>query len=306
MSVLYFNNCWFTNIGEAFIDVGAMELLKQIFPDKKVVNFSHMNFMYSKFNNAAEEVLLNCYDMSEDFTGDYVVLAEMLATEGFADTDWITYKMLHKFVKRGAKLIFLGLGGEKYDDTECEKVKKVLDKLNPVLITTRDAATYKNYESVCNCMQAIDCAFWIKDTYYPKLDTAGEYDIVAYNRSKEPDIFGNGDWPKKIVRPFHFPYSFRENMKNMKQNFFLSDSPYDYLTLYANADCVYTDLVHATIPALQYAVPVQFKGVDGRAQVFDAVEAVYESGSFWKCNEEILEKQKKNIVSKTKSMIERM
>ena len=45
MSILYFNNCWFTNIGEAFIDIGAIELLKQLFPGQQIINFSHMTHL---------------------------------------------------------------------------------------------------------------------------------------------------------------------------------------------------------------------------------------------------------------------
>ena len=31
MKVTYFNNCWFTNVGEGFIDLGAYEIIKQVF-----------------------------------------------------------------------------------------------------------------------------------------------------------------------------------------------------------------------------------------------------------------------------------
>ena len=37
MKIVYFNNCWFTNVGEAFIDLGGMELTKRIFSGFKSV-----------------------------------------------------------------------------------------------------------------------------------------------------------------------------------------------------------------------------------------------------------------------------
>lgn len=31
MKIIYDNNCWFTNVGEAFIDIGALQLIKTSF-----------------------------------------------------------------------------------------------------------------------------------------------------------------------------------------------------------------------------------------------------------------------------------
>ncbi len=36
------------------------------------------------------------------------------------------------------------------------------------------------------------------------------------------------------------------------------DTPYDYLTVYANARMVYTDLVHTTIVYLMYETQVKY------------------------------------------------
>ena len=48
MKILYLNNCWFTNVGEAFIDVGGMELARKIFPDSSIACFSAMSNYYVK------------------------------------------------------------------------------------------------------------------------------------------------------------------------------------------------------------------------------------------------------------------
>lgn len=37
-NVLYYDNCWMTNIGEAFIDIGARKLLENIGDNKIIVN----------------------------------------------------------------------------------------------------------------------------------------------------------------------------------------------------------------------------------------------------------------------------
>lgn len=46
MNILYYNNCWFTNVGEAFIDIGAMELIRRIFKNDTIINISNMSGLY--------------------------------------------------------------------------------------------------------------------------------------------------------------------------------------------------------------------------------------------------------------------
>lgn len=56
---------------------------------------------------------------------------------------------------------------------------------------------------------------------------------------------------------------------------FVSDSPFEYLTLYANADKVYTDMVHATIPSLVYETPVKYYQIDDRRNAFESLDYIY-------------------------------
>ncbi|MBQ5850409.1 MAG: hypothetical protein IIW54_06310, partial [Lachnospiraceae bacterium] len=46
MNILYYNNCWFTNVGEAFIDIGSMELIRKVFKGSKIINISNMSHWY--------------------------------------------------------------------------------------------------------------------------------------------------------------------------------------------------------------------------------------------------------------------
>lgn len=306
MSILYFNNCWFTNIGEAFIDIGAMELLKQLFPGQQIINFSHMNFMYLYFNQNQREDLNKCYDMSKGLEADYAVLAGMFATEGFSNKDWISYQIFKNLSERGIKLIFVGIGGETYSEKETDAFKRTLEELKPVLVTTRDNQAYEEYKSLCPCISSIDCAFWLCDAYNPFLkERRKKYNIVTYNRSPEPKCFEGKKEENgvEIVRPFHFPFSLVKKQIEIKDNFFVSDSPYDYLTLYANANKVYTDMVHAAIPSLVYDTPVKFKGVDRRALVFDTVKSKYQVEGFWRCNIDNLKIEKQRIIDKMKNLL---
>lgn len=76
MKILYYNNCWFTNVGEAFIDIGAMNLLKRIFPHSQIACISEMAAYYGLYSPREEEdalsdddILRRCYDPIDVFGG---------------------------------------------------------------------------------------------------------------------------------------------------------------------------------------------------------------------------------------------
>jgi len=52
----------------------------------------------------------------------------------------------------------------------------------------------------------------------------------------------------------------------------ISDTPYDYLTAYANAHKVHTDLVHGTIASLAYGIPVKYYHNSLRSKAFQAFD----------------------------------
>lgn len=56
MRVLYYNNCWFTNVGEAFIDIGGMNLLKKIFSRDQMACCSEMTTLYSRFSPCSKKL----------------------------------------------------------------------------------------------------------------------------------------------------------------------------------------------------------------------------------------------------------
>jgi len=302
MSILYFNNCWFTNVGEAFIDIGGMALLKKIFIDEEIVNISSMNTWYidaiQKKENSFFSVM-EYLNMGEYFLGDYVIYSGMFASEDFIGRD--SYNMLISFVDRGVKPIFLGLGQSNYSLKETKKFIELIDRVKPALIVSRDDTTYNNFKDYAPSIRGIDCAFWVKDVYNPRCKLNKKYDVVTYNRSPEPEKYST-QRKNDVIRAYHFQYNFR--IKNVKQNLLISDTPYDYLTLYANADCVYTDLVHATIASLQYERHVKFERVDNRGLAIDAVEnlQIDEDGLLF-VNAQSLEIQKKRIVTEIKNFI---
>lgn len=294
MKILYYNNCWFTNIGEAFIDIGAMALLQKIFPKAQLINISDMNLRYFDLVSRREGItnpynnVLSKFHMFEYFSGEYFVLSGMFASNEFLDDD--SSRRISEYSKQGKKIIFLGLGACSYSEKELERFKKYIEEIQPILIVSRDDITYENLKDIAPTIKGIDCAFWIKDVYDPRNATVRDYNIVAYNRSPEPEIFKSFD---NIIRVYHMNWGI--SSKYFRDNMFMSDTPYDYLTLYANASRVYTDLVHATIASLQYGKHVKFERVDNRGYVIDAVCGKMDRGGFLYIGERELEERKKII-----------
>ena len=92
--------------------------------------------------------------------------------------------------------------------------------------------------------------------------------------------------------------------EDLKENYLISDNPFDYLTVYANANKVYTDLVHATIPALVYETPVKYWYVDRRSEAFNMIEELnIDNNGFMTVDYTKLQIQKRNIIAKIRNAI---
>lgn len=316
MRILYYNNCWFTNVGEAFIDIGAMRIIENISRmcegfDISLGAISEMTHFY--INNARNTSLRekinsfikpnnfikNAFMPTDYLCADYIVLAGMFATKEAVHS--VMADMLRQLRKRGCKVIFLGLGGLKYDEEEKKVFADFIQEVQPSLIITRDKKTYDMYRDYAECIQGIDCAFWVKEAYNPKGFLGEKYNISAFNYTQEPIYI---ERLSNVIRPFHFPYVFSTESEIIrKENIMLSDSPYDYLTLYANADKVYTDLVHATLISLMYGVPVKYHNFDSRRDAFESIETIKtdEEGFLFISQEEIENKKReieKEIIKK--------
>lgn len=309
MSIMYYNNCWFTNVGEAFIDIGAMNLIKKIFPNERIINFSRMNKFYlrgivdEKKNKEVKELNMWEYIGGEDVK--YVVLSGMFACEEYVSS-LENDDFIQALLGRGVKLIYLGLGQSIYSAKETTIFRGYLEKVKPALIVSRDDKTYQNFKDVIPSIRGMDCAFWVKDSYDPsKCKTLKKYDVLSYNRSEESERAINmiGE---TFIRMQHMQYWCCRDENGIKDNMLISDTPYDYLTCYAFADRVFTDLVHATIISLQYGKHVLFEGVDNRKTVIESIDdlEVDQDGLIY-IKEQHLEKNKNAIVSQIKEFLEK-
>ena len=304
MRVLYFNNCWFTNVGEAFIDIGGMELVKRIFgEDCTIACLSAMSDYYCQ--HAMNRTVTgrfkgtdnNTFKISEYVNADYVIIPGMVGTLDYLKAP--SRKMIDRLADKGCRTVFLGLGCERYDSEESEALKLYFDHIKPAMIMTRDNETYDILKNYTPCVKGIDCAFWGIDVFDPRGFGDKEYEIVAFNRTDEPS--GLQVSADNIVRPWHMQYEYRK--EKYRDKIFISDSPYDYMTLYANAKRVYTDLVHAAIISLMYGAPVKIWRTDKRSRALEALTGLADSEGWLSVSEDKLSEQKEGVMRELKAML---
>lgn len=264
------NNCWYTNVGEAFVDIGVKNIISNISKENDGMKYGCISPMTRFYlpNNSKEQAI----KFEDFFSPDWLIFSGMCATAEFVDSNNIfkQFETALNIKKRGGKIGFIGLGGAFYNEEERDKVLIGLDMLKPSFIITRDQATYELYKEYFECKKGLDCAFWVNEDFQPNGIRHKKYEISTFNRSDEPKDISQKDG---IIHPWHMPYDLNTSKTRYlsKKNLFISDSPYEYLTLYANASHVYTDLVHATIPCLLYKTPVKYWEIDKRRDAFESI-----------------------------------
>lgn len=294
-------NCWFTNVGEAFIDLGLKNIVDNIAKKNPEIKFgalsSMSNFYIGNVTDMNSPARNNIFNLREYYRPDVFVMTGMCLTEEMStkENPYATRQNALGIKQLGGEIALIGVGGYKYDKNEREHVLRVLDKIKPIVMVTRDSKTYNMYKDYFDCKKGLDCAFWVKDSFDPTGMNTNEYIVSSFNRTDEPEDIACMD---NLIHPWHMQYSLSSKKTRYlsKKNLMVSDSPYEYLTLYANAKKVYTDLVHATIPSLVYGTPVKYYQVDNRRDAFESLTYInYDSDGFMTLDQNKLHNQKKEI-----------
>jgi len=175
--------------------------------------------------------------------------------------------ILREAKKEGAKIIFNGAGGSSYVDREIHLVSNFLKKLDPYAFISRDETAYKNYQDFSrHSYNGIDCAFFL-DEFYEGPDMDLDYVIYTFDKTPEPDI----ELDQMIVRLHHAYYPEIDERYLDRSNTLITDNPSEMLGLYANADHVYSDRIHACVPSISLGSPASFYFETARARLFERV-----------------------------------
>jgi len=298
--IVYFKSPW-TNIGNAFIDMGAVYQLRKVAPSLRlhIIGGGLTNIIYNfytlekarrvrkvvpgfivrlvkralrlKARKLRDSVLSIKYTAPWSFELITAIEAKYIVVAGVALSGWFVAlygETIRKLCREKRRLIVLGGGATSYSEEEANLVRSFLRKVKPYIIVTRDRWCYENFSDLAEySYNGVDCGFFVSETWKPPLLNLGKYVVFAFDKMKEPEI--RVKYP--IIRVHHSFWTKKDAsvILRKKPNTFVSDYPYDYLALYANATEVYTDRVHACVVAYAYGVPCHLYSMSPRAKLFE-------------------------------------
>lgn len=288
LTFLHNGGGWATNIGNAFLDMGSMELVRQASPESSIYLASVMNRWYSNRVRGGIRRWLTegDVDISNVFNIQYWAKADFVVQAGaFLGEDWFKLHgpVLERMVERGARLIIAGGGmtDEAYTESAVELVRQRLEKLKPFIFISRDRASYESFHDLAeHSYDGIDVAFFLADAYPPMELDIPPFIVLNFDKTTNPDLSEIDIGDRRVIRvhhsffknffsPKHFSYKYHYFGKG---NTMISDIPYGYLNLYAAAEEVYSDRVHACVGAFVYGTPARLFSSTPRARLLERID----------------------------------
>jgi hypothetical protein len=297
LRILFWGSCWPTNIGNAFVNLGAIYSLKKALGEKAdIFHFGGMSTYLFNRHNRTE----NNLDLSRYCDFDYIVMGGMTQCADHMDACIVNLK---NFLDHGAKLIIAGGGGEHYNTKERDYIRNLMDQLPIYIFISRDALSYQDYHGhATHSHDGIDSAFFISDTFDPIPLSLSSHVALNFDKIPEPHLRNCGPKEKPDSRPENPQSNSRPGIKSGikslfglsretqcsdntitldlegrdiirthhscwppgKQEYFesgntlISDLYTDYLNIYSQVDAVYSDRVHACIAALSFGTSAQY------------------------------------------------
>lgn len=280
-----------TNIGNAFYEIGAKYILENILGKEAeiILSSDKLEIYWSSLLRKGTK----SFDYTSTYIADYVVILGPMLSSSYLKLWDETFT---KLTRNGTKIVFMSAGANDYNNKEYDEVSAFLRTHKLHALISRDSETYQLYKDFFEySYDGICCALYCCD-YAPKykLDT-GPYVILNFDNCDEPlvvaspdgnlvinghsyelrhrnpifnrrypDFLGDGE---RIIRTVHtvMPDLIR---KKAGQGYYLSDCPYDYLNLYANATAVLTNRVHAAVASIAYGTPVHLTNDSPRGNIF--------------------------------------
>lgn len=179
---------WSTNIGNSFFNLGALYVLKKIFPNDNVFLISDQPG-YWTFNKKSVGNPINSLDHISRYPLDYLAILGPFLTKNVFKIWGKTLKILREKSKN-LKLLFLSVGQMKYDNATYNIAKDFLKEFTPLVMVTRDEEVYNLYKDVVpNIYNGVDFAFFIPDIF-PKIQFNDDKKYIVFNfdKSFEPKI----------------------------------------------------------------------------------------------------------------------
>ena len=184
--IAYIGGQWSTNIGNAFFDLGADYVLKQVFGEENVsMIFDASGYMPGwNRNNGLIPQAINYW---AHLNVDYVVLLGPMLSRYFLP---IWKDTLNILKQRGVRYMLLSAGIMKSDERVVSDIKAFFHDNPPFAMTTRDTDTVDVYKDcVPQIYDGICFAFFAKETYSVVPTNLKPYIVSNFDKIDEPEIF---------------------------------------------------------------------------------------------------------------------
>jgi len=171
---------WSTNIGNSFFNLGTQYILKQAFPEHRIVMLSDFAGYLGAKNYTDLQFLAH-------INPDFFVLHGPFLTYTYSK---MIYDTILRLKDRGTKIIFISSGMLHYSNDEIDACRSFVKRCKPFLFLSRDEDTYEIYSDLANySYNGIDTAFFVSYAFKPITTSLPEYAIFNFDLLPPPKIF---------------------------------------------------------------------------------------------------------------------
>ena len=158
--VVFWGSCWPTNIGNAFVNLGAMAALRAALGDGGHVWHAGGMSAYLFDSHGRPE---NNLAIADWLDMDFVVMGGMTQC---VDHLRGTLPVLERFLARGARIVIAGGGACDYNEEEVKAVRAYMTELPVHAFISRDTYSYEQYGDLAvHAYDGIDSAFFVPDDF---------------------------------------------------------------------------------------------------------------------------------------------
>ena len=269
IKTVYFGGCWSTNVGNAFIDFGALQTCSKYNP-----------FLYSEYNASImfKENRSNYLNTFVNLKPSCAFFSGMVACPEFISDQ---AEIIQQLDKLGIPIVFNGIGGETFTDREVEIFRDFIRKHKIAGFISRDDVSFAAYADLFpsgRAFRGIDVAFFMQDVSrfqilrdLPKPYTVMNEDDLGFSSS--PYSFPackKALEAGSLVYTHHqltdMPHSYLTTPRSM-----LAELPDEFVALYAQAKTTFTTRVHACIATLTFGGECILLYDTPRAMLFERV-----------------------------------
>jgi exopolysaccharide biosynthesis predicted pyruvyltransferase EpsI len=286
---VYFGGCWSTNIGNAFIDYGALHLCE------KYNAFLYSEYNYMMFKNFRR----NYFNTFFDLNPRCVFFSGMVSCEQFIYDQAEIFEIIDR---NKIPVVFNGIGGENFTSKEVLKFREFIKMHKIAGFISRDDESFDAYADLFSPNMAhrgIDVAFFMVDI--PRFKALKELP-KRYTIINNDDLGFNGPYLsfpeyQSAVKDGSIVYTHHQ-LTNMPIHYIsapqtmLAELPAEFVYLYGQAKTTFTTRVHACIATLVFGGSCILLYDTPRAKLFDRVGCGRVNKEFCKIDPLILESKK--------------